>query len=645
MISNVKCKGDELDLMECDLTFDQSCLNKHYASVFCSNEVIVDKGFEIRLAPDSLASKVHGIVEVKVNGIWGRVCMKSWDDNDANVACRNLGFAGGVAYLHIMKNRKPILINKVNCMGNESKLEQCSFSTDPDLTNCSFNSNDAGMLCYKDKGIHYNLVGGKNPSVGRVELNYDGTIGTVCAWSWKTADAKVLCRQLNYKDGIVNYDINTNLQPTKRWITGFFCQGNEKTLMTCLNTGFNSSFLDDLCMHREPGAYTACYNETIEPMKLRLQGGKDKYSGRLEVFVKGPNEWGTICDDFWDEAAAEVACRQLGFKGGKPVKEAMFGTGSGAIWFDNVKCFGNESKIWECNHRGIGTHNCNHTEDVGIICESGAVVSTTVIPVTTKAPKSTTEKLVTTTTLKPEPITKTTRETTTRPTTAQPTTTTKRTTTTRPPQPTTKPTTARPTTTRPTTTRPTTTQPTTTTKRTTTNPTSPTPQPTTQSINGTIKPEKQEDRATPGLAVIVAVPIALFIIALIILAIAFIVKVRKFRKQDSIPHERFHNDIIEHNADGSISVSNQLYDMDMQPTRSMNGLSDSTPSHGDHLKLSKNGNAYYSRPTMNGDRDTKHAFANPLYGQHGADSVINDKDNLPDQGEISFPIDDTVSKA
>ena len=108
---------------------------------------------------------------------------------------------------------------------------------------------------------------------------------------------------------------------------------------------------------------------STEPKQVRLRGGKDQYSGRLEVYVQGPNEWGTICDDFWDKAAAEVACRQLGFTGGKPIKEAVFGAGTGPIWFDNVKCFGNESSIWDCNHRGIGTHNCNHTEDVGIICE------------------------------------------------------------------------------------------------------------------------------------------------------------------------------------------------------------------------------------------------------------------------------------
>lgn len=46
----------------------------------------------------------------------------------------------------------------------------------------------------------------------------------------------------------------------------------------------------------------------------------------------------------------------------------FFFKGTGPIWFDNVKCRGNESTLFECAHRGIGTHNCNHTEDVGVVC-------------------------------------------------------------------------------------------------------------------------------------------------------------------------------------------------------------------------------------------------------------------------------------
>lgn len=45
---------------------------------------------------------------------------------------------------------------------------------------------------------------------------------------------------------------------------------------------------------------------------IRLVNGKCSSEGRLEIYHD--NRWGTICDDYFNCAAAMVACRQLGYR-------------------------------------------------------------------------------------------------------------------------------------------------------------------------------------------------------------------------------------------------------------------------------------------------------------------------------------------
>ena len=50
------------------------------------------------------------------------------------------------------------------------------------------------------------------------------------------------------------------------------------------------------------------------------------------------------------------------------VPHAFFGEGVTHIFFDNVQCNGTESTLLECSHQGLGVHDCQHSEDTGVVC-------------------------------------------------------------------------------------------------------------------------------------------------------------------------------------------------------------------------------------------------------------------------------------
>ncbi|XP_072338925.1 scavenger receptor cysteine-rich domain-containing protein DMBT1-like [Scyliorhinus torazame] len=342
-----ECNGNETSLMDCPLSAatQHECTHRSDVRVICSNG-----SWPLRLTNGE--SRCDGRVEIH-KGSWGRVQDSLWDQNDADVVCRQLDCGSAIAASNSSKygeGEGPVWVNEVQCKGNESHLHNCSsFTFNSTLTD----STAVGVLCSGHEQIR--LSDGGTRCAGRVEVYHNGIWGSICADSWELLDAAVVCRQLDCGHAL-DRALPASCGPASGpvWLQELNCFGNESFLWDCPSASWNNHD----CARKNVNIMCSEHKE------MRLVNGKHRCEGRVEVFYNGT--WGTVCSATLDDHDATVICKQL--QCGRLNRTERFGPGSGQIWLDEIECNLNEQTLWQCQSNPWGQHNCGHWEDAGVVC-------------------------------------------------------------------------------------------------------------------------------------------------------------------------------------------------------------------------------------------------------------------------------------
>ena len=201
-------------------------------------------------------------------GIRGTVCDDGWDDIDATVVCRQLGYSQGVATrgAQFGSGTGPVWLRQVNCLGSESRLSHCIHTGAGNTLRCS-HARYAGVQCIGVNGtciaIYYSLlpslniiciyfvvrlVNGPTQYVGRVEVYHNGEWGTVCDDGWDLNDAQVVCSELGLGKATAAQHGGFYGQGSGQiWLDNVNCVGTERTIINCSHNGWG---IDD-CFHGE----------------------------------------------------------------------------------------------------------------------------------------------------------------------------------------------------------------------------------------------------------------------------------------------------------------------------------------------------------------------------------------------------------
>ncbi|XP_049445551.1 scavenger receptor cysteine-rich type 1 protein M130-like isoform X5 [Epinephelus fuscoguttatus] len=296
-------------------------------------------------------SLCSGRLEVKSkqsNQRWSSVCEADFDQQDAEVVCRELGcgppsvLQGGL----YGEEEAPMWTREFQCEGNESALLDCR-SSGSERDTCS-PGKAVGLTCSDP----VRLVGGDSRCAGTLELKHNGDWRPMTAvhdvWTLKTA--VIVCRELDCGSAL-SVGWREGSSDRSVWMTSG-CDNFRTALSKCVVSDSSSSITDLICSD-----------------SVRLVNGTSLCSGRLEVKSnQSIQRWSSVCETDFDQQDAEVVCRELSCGPPSVLQGGLYGEMEAPMWTKEFQCEGNESALLDCRSSGSERDTCSPGKAVGLTC-------------------------------------------------------------------------------------------------------------------------------------------------------------------------------------------------------------------------------------------------------------------------------------
>ncbi|XP_028428676.1 scavenger receptor cysteine-rich type 1 protein M130-like [Perca flavescens] len=193
-------------------------------------------------------SLCSGRLEVKTTQStqrWSSVCEADFDQQDAEVVCRELGCGApsvlqGVLYGEVEASMRT---KEFHCGGHESSLMDCK-SSGSDGNTCS-SGKAVGLTCSEP----VRLVGGLSRCTGSLEVKHQGDWRPVIVSGWTMKVAAVACRELGCPSP-VSVERRKEYSVRSVWMISSDCVQSGSTLRECAESDSYSSILYIICSAR-----------------------------------------------------------------------------------------------------------------------------------------------------------------------------------------------------------------------------------------------------------------------------------------------------------------------------------------------------------------------------------------------------------